>query len=164
MSPGSSAKARPACRRLARYDTLIVKRRLFNAIAVVSAMLFVIGCWPFVDYVSAPPTTGVTEAKGRTTTSMPTTSTTRAAFGVTANPASATNILLSWKPVDFATGYRVEISFDGRTFHDQVDVVRTEVDVLDLDPGTKYFFRVIATNGAHDLASSNTISATTPEK
>ena len=36
VSPDSSAKARPACRRLARYDTAIVKRRLFNLLAAVS--------------------------------------------------------------------------------------------------------------------------------
>lgn len=83
---------------------------------------------------------------------------------VAAVAVSSSQVDLSWVDVASETGYRIERSVDGTS--DWVTITTTGQDVTGysdtgLTPGTKYSYRVVATNTAGDSEPSAVVSATT---
>lgn len=93
------------------------------------------------------------------TTTVPT-----APSGLTATAISSSRIDLSWSNVSGETGYEIDRSPDGATWT-QIATTGANVATFSntgLNANTTYSYRVRATNGSGDSASSNTASATTP--
>lgn len=84
--------------------------------------------------------------------------------GLTAEPLSTSEILLVWNDnANNETEYRVEIRTPTTSFVDigAVPANTEEVEVIDLDPGSTYIFRVRAGNASGMSAYSNEATATT---
>jgi fibronectin type 3 domain-containing protein len=82
--------------------------------------------------------------------------------GLTATPASSTEIDLSWSPVSGATGYAVQRSPDGSTTWTTVGTpTSTSYNDTGLAAATTYYYRVSATNGGTTSPNSAVVSATT---
>jgi hypothetical protein len=81
---------------------------------------------------------------------------------LTATPASASEIDLSWTAVDGATGYSLERSANGtdgwQEIVDQAELTHTDSG---LDAATTYYYRVRVYNDAGDGPYSEVASATT---
>jgi len=87
-----------------------------------------------------------------------------AAPTLTASVASSTQINLAWTGSSGATGYLVQQSLSSSTGWNQVGSTSggtTSFQDMGLTAGTTYYFRVIATVGSINSASSNVASATT---
>jgi hypothetical protein len=73
-------------------------------------------------------------------------------------------VALTWVDVTDETGYRIERSLDGATGWTEIGTTGKNVTAytnVALAPGTKYHYRVVATNAGGDSAPSNIASATT---
>ena len=82
--------------------------------------------------------------------------------GLSATPASASQINLGWTASSGAASYKVQRSPDGSTGWAQVGTsATTSFSDSGLTPSTTYYYRVIATNGVGDSAPSAVASATT---
>jgi len=82
--------------------------------------------------------------------------------GLTATPASASQINLAWSGVSGANGYQVERSPDGSTGWNAVGTPTSpSFSDLGLTASTTYYYRVEATNVAGTSTPSGTASATT---
>jgi hypothetical protein len=85
--------------------------------------------------------------------------------GLTATAASASQINLSWTDnANNETGFKVERSPNGSSSWAQIGTTGANVTTYSntgLAAGTKYYYRVRATNSAGDSAYSNTANATT---
>ncbi len=89
------------------------------------------------------------------------TTTPAAPTSLSASPASSTQISLSWTASSGATGYKVQRSPDGSSGWNQVGTgSSTSFADSGLKHATKYYYRVLAGNGADSLPS-NVASATT---
>jgi fibronectin type 3 domain-containing protein len=81
---------------------------------------------------------------------------------LTATPASASQINLSWAASSGATGYKIQRSTDGVTFSPLATVGSvTAYSNTGLSAGTLYYYRVLASNAAGDSAPSAAASAVT---
>ena len=80
-----------------------------------------------------------------------------------ASAVSSTQINLTWTGSTGGTGYLVQQSLNGSTGWTQVGSTSGSTSFQDtgLTAGTTYYFRVIATGGSINSASSNVASATT---
>jgi hypothetical protein len=82
-----------------------------------------------------------------------------------AKATSPNDVLVTWKPVKDAKGYRIEVSDDnGVDDKTDLDPAPQQADMTGLDPKTTYRFRVTAFGSNGDLAVSKTITVTTPPK
>jgi titin len=78
---------------------------------------------------------------------------------------SASAVLVSWNDVAGETSYGIERSPDGVTAWQVVGSVpadATSFSDTGLDPSTRYFYRLTASNEAGNSAPSEVVSATTP--
>jgi fibronectin type 3 domain-containing protein len=78
--------------------------------------------------------------------------------------AALDTITLTWIDVSDETGYRIERSPDGTSGWAGIGTAGQNVTVhtdSSLDPGTSYYYRIVATNAAGDSAPSEVVSATT---
>jgi fibronectin type 3 domain-containing protein len=78
--------------------------------------------------------------------------------------AALDTITLTWIDVSDETGYRIERSPDGTSGWAGIGTAGQNVTVhtdSSLDPGTSYYYRIVATNSAGDSAPSEVVSATT---
>ena len=83
--------------------------------------------------------------------------------GLSATALNSSQIGLSWTASSGASSYKIQRSPDGSTGWAQVGTSSTTAFTdSSLLPSTAYFYRVLASNGVADSASSNVASATTP--
>jgi hypothetical protein len=85
--------------------------------------------------------------------------------GVSTAATSASAVLVSWNDVAGETSYGIERSPDGVTAWQVVGSVpadATSFSDTGLDPSTRYFYRLTASNEAGNSAPSEVVSATTP--
>ena len=78
--------------------------------------------------------------------------------------AALDTITLTWMDVGDETGYRIERSPDGTTGWAGIGTAGKDVTVYTdsaLAPGTRYHYRIVATNAAGESAPSNVVDATT---
>jgi fibronectin type III domain protein len=97
-------------------------------------------------------------------TSKPATNPAQRKFTLSAKAVSQSEIDLSWTPIDGADKYVVEISEDGKEFHDSATVTADEptAKAADFFPGQHFFFRVSAVSiSGKVLSTSNVSDATT---
>jgi hypothetical protein len=81
---------------------------------------------------------------------------------LSATAASTTQINLAWTGAAGATGYLIQRSLNGSSGWTQVgSTSATSFQNTGLTAGTTYYYRVVATGGSLDSASSNVASATT---
>jgi type 1 glutamine amidotransferase len=83
---------------------------------------------------------------------------------LTATPVSSAEIDLAWTDLGTdATGYRIERSLDNQDFMtvDSVPAGTTSYNDIGLDPGTQYFYRIVAMTPDGDSPYSNPAQATT---
>ncbi len=84
--------------------------------------------------------------------------------GLTAAAASSSQVNLAWSDVANETGFKIERKTGSGGTYSQIGTVAASVVTYadtGLAPGTLYFYRVRATNGAGDSGYSNEASATT---
>ncbi len=98
----------------------------------------------------------------------PSTTAPPAAKGVSAKPVSSTSASVSWSPVEFATGYRVQRSTSSNGTYTTVGTVTgVSFDDTALSANSFYFYRVVAFNDQGDAPASgvsgvNTSTSPTP--
>jgi titin len=83
---------------------------------------------------------------------------------LTAPTSSSSQIGLSWSSgLSGVEGYRVEYSMDGSEFTPMFTFAADETSAsdIDLEPGMRVYYRVIAVGSAGDLGSSSVVGATT---
>jgi titin len=81
--------------------------------------------------------------------------------GLTATPASGTEVDLSWNSVSGATGYTVYTSSDNITFTSYVVTTSTTFTHTGLSLGQTVYYKITVTNAAGESAQSSSVSATT---
>jgi hypothetical protein len=86
------------------------------------------------------------------------------AVSLSATTSSSSQVGLSWSSgLSGVEGYRVEYSMDGSEFTPMFTFAPDETSVsdIDLEPGMRVYYRVIAVGSAGDLGSSSVVAATT---